>query len=126
MHRLLLNSNAYRMASRTDPKATELGIKLDQGNDLFWRFDMRRLSAEEIRDSILAVSGNLNLKMSGPGIYPPIPKEVLAGQSVPGRGWPASSPEEAARRSVYVHVKRSLPTPRLALGPASRRRARAR
>ncbi len=69
---------------------------------------MRRLSAEEVRDSILAVSGNLNLKMFGPGVYPEIPKEVLAGQSVPGRGWGKSTPEEQARRSVYVHVKRSL------------------
>jgi mono/diheme cytochrome c family protein len=111
MHKLILTSSAYRMASRTDAQATELGIKLDVANDLFWHFDMRRLSAEEIRDSILAVSGNLNLKMAGPGIYPPIPKEVLAGQSVPGRGWPVSSPEEAARRSVYVHVKRSLLLP---------------
>ena len=40
----------------------------------------RRLDAEEIRDSILAVSGNLNLKAGGPGIYPPIPKDVLAQQ----------------------------------------------
>lgn len=111
MHRLILTSNAYRMASRTDAKRTELGIMLDVANDLFWHFDMRRLSAEEIRDSILAVSGNLNLKAGGPGIYPPIPKEVLAGQSVPGRGWPVSSPEEAARRSIYVHVKRSLLLP---------------
>jgi len=111
MHRLILTSNAYRMASRTDAKSTELGTKLDVANDLFWRFDMRRLSAEEIRDSILAISGNLNLKMYGPGIYPPIPKEVLAGQSVPGRGWPTSKAEDAARRSVYVHVKRSLLLP---------------
>jgi hypothetical protein len=108
MHRLMLTSNAYRMSSRAKPQAAELGTKLDVANDLFWRFDMRRQSAEEIRDSILAVSGNLNLKMHGPGIYPPIPKEVLAGQSVPGRGWPTSNAEEAARRSVYVHVKRSL------------------
>jgi hypothetical protein len=111
MHRLILTSSAYRMASRTDAKATELGIKLDHGNDLFWHFEMRRLSAEEIRDSILMVSGNLNLKRYGPGICPPIPKEVLAGQSIPGRGWTVSSPEEAARRSVYVHVKRSLLLP---------------
>jgi hypothetical protein len=113
MHRLILTSNAYRMSSRTTPDAEKLGTKLDVANDLFWRFDMRRLSAEEIRDSILAVSGNLNLKMAGPGIYPPIPKEVLAGQSVPGRGWPVSNAEEAARRSVYVHVKRSLLLPLL-------------
>ncbi|MBM3992639.1 MAG: DUF1549 domain-containing protein [Planctomycetes bacterium] len=113
MHRLILTSNAYRMSSRVSPDAEKFGTKLDVANDLIWRFDMRRLSAEEIRDSILAVSGNLNLKSGGPGIYPPIPKEVLAGQSVPGRGWPVSSPAEAARRSVYVHIKRSLALPML-------------
>src|SRR5262249_33327757 len=40
-----------------------------------------------------------------------IAKEVLAGQSVPGSGWGNSPPEEASRRSVYVHVKRSLLVP---------------
>ncbi len=104
LHRLILTSNAYRMSSKAQPD----GLAKDAGNDLFWRFDMRRLSAEEVRDSILALSGNLNLKMFGPGVYPEIPAEVLAGQSVPGRGWPTSSPAEQARRSIYVHVKRSL------------------
>jgi hypothetical protein len=109
MHRLILTSNAYRMSSRGNDKAHAA----DPMNDLFWRFDMRRLSAEEIRDSILAVSGDLNLKMYGPGVYPEIPKDVLAGQSVPGRGWPVSPLEEQNRRSVYVHVKRSLLLPLL-------------
>jgi hypothetical protein len=95
------------MSSRAEPKA----LAADPANDLFWRFDMRRLSAEEIRDSILAVGGDLNLKMYGPGVYPEIPAEVLAGQSMPGHGWGKSSPEESARRSVYVHVKRSLVMP---------------
>lgn len=107
LHRIILTSSAYRMSSRGNPAA----LAADPANDLFWRFDMRRLTAEEIRDSILAVGGTLNLKMYGPGVYPSIPKEVLAGQSVPGRGWGRSSPEEAARRSVYVHVKRSLLLP---------------
>ena len=107
MHRLILTSNSYRMSSRANEKA----ILADPVTDLFWRFDMRRLSAEEIRDSILAVSGCLNLKMYGPSVYPEIPKEVLAGQSVPGRGWPVSPPEEQNRRSIYVHVKRSLLLP---------------
>jgi hypothetical protein len=79
------------------------------------RFELRRLEAEEIRDSILAVSGNLNLAMGGRSIYPTISKEVLAGQSRPGQGWGNSSPEEQARRSVYVHVKRSLLMPELAV-----------
>ena len=72
---------------------------------------MRRLTGEEVRDSILAVSGSLNLKQFGPSTYPKIPKEVLAGQSVPGQGWPTSPPEEGNRRSVYAHVKRSLRVP---------------
>jgi hypothetical protein len=107
MHRLIMLSNAYQMSSQ----GNEQGLAADPGNSLFWRFNMRRLSAEEVRDSVLAVSGRLNLKAGGPGVYPPIPKEVLAGQSVPGQGWGNSPPEEAARRSVYVHVKRSLLVP---------------
>ena len=111
LHRLILTSNAYRMSSRPDPSA----LARDPENDLFWRFNPRRLSAEELRDSILAVSGNLNLKMGGPSIHPTIPKEVLAGQSIPGNGWDLKCPpEERARRSVYVHIKRSLLVPILA------------
>ena len=83
----------------------------DPENDLLWRFDMRRLGAEEIRDSMLAIGGTLNLAMYGPGVYPEISPEVLAGQSVPGSGWGHSSPEEQARRSIYIHVKRSLTAP---------------
>ncbi len=110
MHKLLMLSSAYRMSSQGNPD----GLKADPANALLWRFNMRRLTAEEVRDSILAVSGKLNLKMGGPSVYPPIPKEVLAGQSVPGLGWTTSPPEEAARRSVYVHIKRSLLVPLLA------------
>ena len=107
MHKLILMSNSYRMASTADAK----GLSVDPANNLFWRFNMRRLTAEEVRDSFLAASGKLNPKMFGPSIYPKIPPEVLAGQSVPGRGWKNSPPEEAARRSVYVHLKRSLLVP---------------
>jgi len=88
-------------------------MKLDPQNDLFWRFDLRRLTAEEIRDSILAANGTLNLKMFGPSVYPHVPQEVLAGQSRPGNGWSESNPEDSARRSIYVHVKRSLRLPLL-------------
>jgi hypothetical protein len=107
IHRLIMTSNAYRMSSRANPEA----LASDPANDLFWRFEMRRLTAEEIRDSILALSGTLNPKMEGPGIYPEIPPEIMAGQSMPGKGWGKSPPMEQARRSVYVHLKRSLLMP---------------
>src|SRR5262249_31505935 len=68
-------------------------------------------AAEECGGSILAVTGVLNRAMYGPGVYPEIPAEVMAGQSQPGKGWGKSSPEEQARRSIYVHVKRSLLMP---------------
>ncbi|WP_422929993.1 DUF1553 domain-containing protein [Singulisphaera sp. PoT] len=107
LHRTIMTSNTYRMSSKANAEA----LAQDPINDLMWRFDMRRLSAEEIRDSILAATGSLNLKMYGPGIYPEIPAEVMAGQSVPGAGWGKSPPEEQVRRSIYIHVKRSLLTP---------------
>lgn len=107
LHRTIMLSDAYRMSSRPQEK----GVAADPANDLFWRFDMRRLTAEEIRDSILAVTGTLNPTMYGPGVYPEIPAEVMAGQSIPGAGWGKSSPADQSRRSVYVHVKRSLILP---------------
>jgi hypothetical protein len=110
LHKRILMSNSYRMSSQGSPE----GLAKDPNNDLFWRFNMRRLGAEEIRDSIHAVSGQLNLKMYGPGMYPELSQEVLQGQSMPGSGWGDSSPEEQARRSVYIHVKRSLIPPSLA------------
>jgi len=92
----------------------EDALAKDATNDNFWRCDMRRLSAEEIRDSILWANGTLNEdRMYGPSIYTDIPAEVKAGQSQPGSGWGTSSPEDQARRSVYIHVKRSLLDPML-------------
>jgi hypothetical protein len=108
IHRLIMSSAAYQMSSRPNKQSYDV----DPTNDLFWRFDMRRLSAEEIRDSLLWANGSLNAdKMFGPSIYTDIPAAVKAGQSRPGSGWGNSSPEDKVRRSVYIHVKRSLLDP---------------
>jgi hypothetical protein len=110
VHKLIVMSSTYQMSSL--PSATALAK--DPENDLMWRFDLRRLEAEELRDSVLAICGNLNLKMGGPSIYPKISDVVLAGQSRPGSGWNKSEPEEQVRRSVYIHIKRSLVLPLMA------------
>ena len=107
MHRLILNSKAYRMSIASEPKAAAA----DPGNDLFWRFNPRRLTAEELRDSILASTGELNLEMGGPSVYVPMPEEVLATSSTKGGKWGASPPDQANRRSIYVKIKRSLQPP---------------
>ena len=107
MHKLIMMSNTYRMSS----KASEDALARDPNNDLMWRHDMRRLSAEEIRDSILNLTGQLNLKMGGESIYTEVPKEVLATASRPGAAWGNSSTEDRNRRSVYIYVKRSLHEP---------------
>jgi hypothetical protein len=114
--RLILTSNAFRMAAVGDATLAAT----DPENDLLGHFDLRRLTAEEVRDSVLAACGNLNRnKSSGPSVYPLIPREVLAGQSMPGNNWGKSTPEEAASRSVFIHVKRSLAVPELAVFDAA-------
>ncbi len=107
--RSMVTSSAFRLSNQFDDRSNIL----DADNRHLWRFPARRLSAEELRDSILAVSGNLNLALDGPGVYPPMPEEVLATSSRPGSAWGRSSPEDASRRSLYIHVKRSLLHPLL-------------
>jgi hypothetical protein len=109
LHRLILTSNTYRMNKRWNQ---DYGA-IDPENRLLWRFHYRRLEVEAIRDSVLAVSGQLNAKMYGPSMFPPVPKEALEGSSDPDKIWLASDEKEAARRTVYACVKRSMVVPLL-------------
>jgi hypothetical protein len=109
IHKLIVLSETYRQSSavRSDQ------ARIDPGNVLLWRQNLRRLEAEAIRDAVLATSGTLNLKMGGRGIFPALPREVLETQSRPGLGWKTSPPQEQGRRSVYIFVKRTLGVPLL-------------
>ena len=76
------------------------GLKADPDNVLLWRFAPRRLEGEVIRDSVLAVSGTLDLKMYGE----PVPtKTKPTGEVVP------IEEPRSGRRSVYQLVRRSAP-----------------
>ncbi len=108
--RLILTSRTYRQALRTDQKHQEL----DPDNRLFGGARLRRVEAEVLRDSILAVSGKLNSKPFGP----PVPVMAdLVGQWVIGienlnAGRPGAVIDmngEEFRRSIYVQVRRSRP-----------------
>ena len=63
LHKLILLSKTWRQSSQTNLKA----MQVDASSQLLWRFPPRRLEAEAIRDSILAASGTLDLRMGGPG-----------------------------------------------------------
>lgn len=76
MHRLILNSAAYRqasvpaVASAAFPLQNEKAAAIDADNRLLWRFPSRRIEGEIVRDMMLSVSGSLNLKMGGPSFAP--------------------------------------------------------
>ncbi len=109
MHRIMMLSNTYRQSSSPHTQ----GLATDPENQWLWRYRMRRLTSEEIRDGMLMVHGRLNLQIGGPSRYTTIPAEVLETQSQPGAGWQPSEPAQQARRSLYIHVKRSLAEPML-------------
>ena len=103
MHRLIMLSNTYQQSTKYDAAAA----KVDPQNHLVWRYNRHRLEGEDIRDAMLEVSGLLNLKMGGPGVFPPMPKGVVTRG-----GWKKDEdPSEADRRSVYVFVRRNTRYP---------------
>jgi hypothetical protein len=107
INKLMMMSEAYQMASAFDDGADD---KNDPENLYLWRFRPQRLDAEIVRDSMLAVGGNINLDIGGEPIFPFLPKDILAGQY---RGKWANTPDGPAawRRGVYVYQRRSLPYP---------------
>jgi uncharacterized protein DUF1553/uncharacterized protein DUF1549/cytochrome c len=107
INKLMMMSEAYQMASAFDNAAD---VKNDPENLSLWRFRPQRLDAEIVRDSMLAVGGNINLAIGGEPIFPYVPKEILAGQY---RGKWVNTPDGPAawRRGVYVYQRRSLPYP---------------
>ena len=108
IHRLMMTSEAYQMASVFDHGGN---LNKDPENHLLWRFRQQRLDAEIIRDSILATSGGIDLKIGGPAIFPHVPEEILDTEKTKGT-W-ENQPDGPAvwRRSIYVYQRRSLPFP---------------
>ncbi len=107
MHRLMMTSETYRMASTFAPSAN---LEKDPTNLALWRFPLRRLEGEAIRDVILAASGQLNLEAGGPPFFPSIPKALR--ESYRAGKWELTQEEPSNwRRSVYSYWKRGLKYP---------------
>ena len=110
MLRLILSSDTYRRSARVDPQLAQR----DPDNRLLARYPRRRLSAEEIRDLALYVSGLLVEKAGGPSVKPYQPdglwEEVAMLQSNT-RVFQRGEGEDLWRRSLYTYWKRAAPPP---------------
>jgi hypothetical protein len=89
LHRAILMSEAYRSSS----------------------FPRRRLSAEELRDAMLAVSGRLNPQAGGPSVIVPIEPALVKLLYNPAQWRPDADPKQYDRRSIYLFVKRNMRLP---------------
>lgn len=110
LHRVIVQSDVYRLSSlklgrHADQASSE---KADPANHSFWYFPRRRLDAESIRDTLLAVSGRLNPEVGGPPVKPEMPP-AIGNKGI----WELSPPAQRTRRSVYILAKRNLPFPML-------------
>jgi hypothetical protein len=107
MSRLIMNSETYKMASSFSQAAN---LEKDPSNVYLWRFPLRRLEAEAIRDVILSASGRINLQAGGQPFFPAIPKSVR--ESYLQGKWVMTTEEPSTwRRSVYAYWKRGLKYP---------------
>jgi len=107
LHKRIVLSAAYMQASDFRKEAAEA----DSDNKLLWRYPRRRLEAESIRDSMLAVSGLLDPTMGGPGVFPAVPKGTEIQE---GRHWKkAGGPADEYRASIYIFARRLVRYPML-------------
>jgi hypothetical protein len=109
LHRLILTSSAWRMSKASNPDRAAA----DPEDRLLWRMAYHRLEVEAIRDSMLAVSGQLNPKMSGPSMKPRIQQAALEANTDKESIWKPSDPTESSRRTIYAFIKRGLVVPML-------------
>ena len=107
MHRLMMTSEAYQMASAYEDAGNSAN---DPENFNLWRFRTRRLEAEILRDAIMVASGGIDLTVGGPPVFPYVPQEIRASQAH-GRWDDKEDGPEVWRRSVYVYRRRSLVFP---------------
>jgi len=119
LNKMLVMSSTYRQASEANPTL----LKKDQHNRLLARGPRFRMSAEQIRDNALAVSGLLVKKIGGPSAYPYQAEGVwVPGVTLYDYPKPEQVPaDDQHRRSLYTFIKRNSPPPSMAVFDFSER-----
>jgi len=107
MHRLMLTSNTYRQSTES-PEYQKYAV-VDPKNQLLWRMNWIRLEGEALRDSVLAVSGQLQTVDGGPGAFVNVPADVAAGFEF--FKWFPSDEKTQSRRTIYTFQRRSVMNP---------------
>jgi hypothetical protein len=107
LHKLIMTSKTYQLSSAPDAANS----RVDADNRYLWRMNRRRLEAEAVRDSVLAVADTLNDKMGGPAVATPLEEEERSGMRDAAQWAVNADPAEFTRRSVYLYVKRSFRLP---------------
>jgi len=116
LHQLIMSSTAYQRSSR-HPSPDQLA-EVDPDNRLLARFPVRRLTAEELRDSTLQISGELNTEQGGTPIMPEINREValqprMIQFSIAPAYQPSRTPAQRNRRTIYAYRVRGQADPLL-------------
>jgi hypothetical protein len=108
IHRLIVTSQTYQQASVWQ---NDRAAEIDPDNRLLWRFRRRRLEAEAIRDSVLAISGRLNPEQFGLPIFPPLPGGIDERVKYTDSKWHTQHGPAGRKRSIYVYQQRTLSMP---------------
>lgn len=113
LHRLLVTSATYRQTSTVPGPDAATATAIDVDNRLLWRMNRRKLEAEAVRDSLLAVAGKLDLTMGGPAFQDFV---IDKPEHSPHYEYQRYDPEDARtwRRSIYRFLVRSQPQPFMA------------
>jgi hypothetical protein len=109
LHRKIVLSSVYRQSAYS-PHA-DLYSRDDPRNRWLWKFNRRRLSAEELRDAMLAVSGVLNRQAGGPSVMTPVAPELTSLLYKPTQWAVTPAVSQHVRRSIYLIAKRNLRLP---------------
>lgn len=104
--RRIVLSATYRQSSET----TDRKLAVDPGNQLLSRGPRFRLSAEQVRDQALAVSGLLTRQAGGPSVMPPQPEGVWKS-TYNALSWQDAAGPDRFRRALYTYWKRTSPYP---------------
>ncbi|HCQ32645.1 MAG TPA: hypothetical protein DIV54_04030, partial [Verrucomicrobiales bacterium] len=101
LQKLIISSSTYRQSSKNRSRYKDR----DPDNRFLYRAPRFRLSAEEIRDSALSISGLLNTSIGGPSVFPYQPANYLSSI---GKGWTESKGEALYRRGLYTFWRRTM------------------